>query len=243
MSRDNEFECLKYVINTYYVNNNATIVFCNVKNRDELFKQLTEVKPNSHSSEFPDFISNSMVVEHFSITSSKENRKGSSFKKEQSANVKKTQAQIVECRNSYSNMPFERNKIVSNTIKNTYDDLSYNNFINSLKKKLQHHIDSLREYDIQDKKTIFMIELQDALMGIYRHNAFYKFYELHNDKNAIEVLKPYLDSLDVIIFRAHDRIEIIDMKKINDMYKYSCHENDIKGGRLKEIDLFNIIDL
>lgn len=86
MVRSNELECLKYIINTCFGKANGTIVFCNVDNDTEILKQLNEVKPNPNPSEFPDFLSGDEIVEHFSITSSKENRKGSNFKKEQSVN-------------------------------------------------------------------------------------------------------------------------------------------------------------
>lgn len=55
MARDNEFECLKYVIDAYSGKINSEIVFRNVDNDAKLLKYLNEVKPNPYSSEFPDF--------------------------------------------------------------------------------------------------------------------------------------------------------------------------------------------
>lgn len=217
--------------------------FCNVDNDAELLKQLNEVKPNPHPSEFPDFLSDNMIVEHFSITSSKENRKGSNFKKEQNINNMETEAQIKEWQESCKNMPFERNTIRTTTIENTYTDLSYSNFIDSLDKNLSHHIESLKKYDVKDRKVIFLIELQDALMGIYRYDTFYKFYELYKDKNALNIFKLYLDLFDIIIFRASDRIEIIDIKKFKELYVHSYCEEDIRGGRFRSLNLLSKIDL
>lgn len=243
MVRSNELECLKYIINTCFGKANGTIVFCNVDNDTEILKQLNEVKPNPNPSEFPDFLSSDVIVEHFSITSSKENRNGSSFKKEQNINNIETEAKIKEWQESCKNMPFERNIIRTTTIENTYTDLSYNNFIDSLDRNLSHHIESLKKYDVKDRKVIFIIELQDALMGIYRYDIFYKFYELYKDKNALDIFKLYLDLLDIIIFRASDRIEIIDIKKFKELYEYSYCEKDIRGGRFREINLLAKIDL
>ena len=127
--------------------------FCNVDNDTELIKQLNEVKPNPHPSEFPDFLSEEVIVEHFSITSSKENRKGSSFKKEQNVNNVETEIKIKEWQDSCKNIPFERNTIRSTIIENTYTDLSYNNFIDSLNRNLSHHIESLKKYDVKDRKV------------------------------------------------------------------------------------------
>lgn len=239
----NEVKCLKYVIDACSGRNNSEIVFYNADNDTELLKHLNEVRPNPHSSEFPDFFSDDVIVEHFSITSSKENRKGSNFKKEQNINNKETEAQIKEWQDVCKNMPFERNTIRTTKIENTYTDLSYSNFIDSLDKNLLHHIDSLKKYDLKDRRVIFLIELQDALMGIYRHNTFYKFYELYKDKNALDIIKQYLDLLDIIIFRASDRIEIIDIKKFEELYGDSYCEEDIRGGRFRSINLLSKIDL
>lgn len=243
MTRDNEFECLKYVIDAFSGKNISEIVFCNVDNDTELLKQLNEVKPNPHPSEFPDFISNDVIVEHFSITSSKENKKGSNFKKEQNANNIETEAKIKEWQENCKNMPFDRNTVRTTKIENTYTNLSYSNFINSLNRNLSHHIESLKKYDVKDRKVIFLIELQDAPMVVYRDNTFYGFYKLHKDKNALSILKPYLDLLGIVIFRASDKIEIIDIKSFNELFEHSYCEKDIRGGRVRSINLLSIIDL
>ena len=243
IARDNEFECLKYVIDAYSGKINSEIVFSNVDNDTELLKHLNEVKLNPHSSEFPDFLSDGAIVEHFSITSSKENRKGSNFKKEQNVNNIETEVKIKEWQDSCKKIPFERNTVRSTIIENTYTDLLYSNFIDSLNRNLAHHIESLKKYDVRDRKVIFLIELQDALMGIYRHNTFYKFYELYKDKNALGIFKLYLDLLDIIIFRASDRIEIINIKKFEELYEHSYCEKDIRGGRFRSLNLLSKIDL
>ena len=243
MARDNEFECLKYVIDAYSGKIKSEIVFSNVDNDAKLLKYLNEVNPNPYPSEFPDFISNDVIVEHFSITSSKENKKGSNFKKEQNINNKETEAKIKEWQDSCQNLPFERNTVRTTKIENIYTNLSYTNFINSLNRNLSHHIESLKKYDVKDRKVIFLIELQDALMGIYRYNTFYKFYELYKDKNALDIFKQYLDIFDIIIFRASDRVEIIDIKKFEELYEHSYCEEDIRGGRHRDINVLIKIDL
>ena len=239
----NEVECLKYVIDACSGKINSEIAFDNVDNDTELLKQLNEANPNSHLSEFPDFLSEEVIVEHFSITSSKENRKGSSFKKEQNANNIETEAKIKEWQDSCKNIPFEINTVRSTIIENIYTDLLYNNFIDSLDRNLSHHIESLKKYDVKDRKVVFLIELQDALMSICRHNTFYKFYELYKDKNALDIFKLYLNILDIIIFRASDRIEIIDIKKFEELYEHSYCEEDIRGGRHRGINVLTMIDL
>lgn len=62
-----------------------------------------------------------------------------------------------------------------------------------------------------------------------------RFYELNRDKNDLEVLKVYIDLLDIVFFRATDRIEFIDLSKIYELYSNSYIEDDIRGDRLIEI--------
>lgn len=241
--QSDEVNCLEYVVNVLGKKKNKEIVFSNIENDSLLLKSLKEVKLNKNKTEFPDFISNDVIIEHFSITSSKENRKGSKFMVDQNINNTETQKCIEEWKKSCMNEPFESNTICSKVIENTYDDLSYKNFINSLTKNLEHHIDSLKKFDLKNRKVVFLIELQDALMGIYKQGTFCRFYALHKDKIALEILKTYVDLLDVIIFRANDRIEIIDMKKIDKIYEDSYCETDIRGGRRRELNLLLKVDI
>ena len=182
-------------------------------------------------------------MEHFSVTSSKENKKGSAFKKEESINDKKIQKIIKDWQDCCAKLLIKGNAIRTNVIENTYSDLSYEYFINSFNKNLLHHIESLKKYHIDNKKVIFLIELQDALMGIYRHDVFYKFYELNKDKKALFVLKSFVNLLDVVILRASDRIEVIDMKKCDELYEFSYCEEDIRGGRHRNINLMLTIGI
>ena len=239
MIRDSEIRCLEYVIKTYVGENCGIIVFNNTNNYDLILDYLKTVIPNPQATVFPDFISNDVIIEHFSVTSSKENRKGSSFKREKSINDKETKKTINEWQKNCNNASFND----SNVIENLYDNLSYDNFLNSLSKNLSHHIESLNKYDSKDKKVIFMIELQDAIMGIYRYDKFFKFYELNKDKKALDIIKPFIDLIDVLIFRANDRIEIIDVNKFNILYKNARCEDDIRGGRLREVFLNVKLDL
>ena len=222
-------ECIKYVIDALKQQNNGEVVFTNIEDSNLLLKLLNGIKPNQNEAEFPDFISSDVIVEHFSVTSSKENKKGSAFKKEDSINDKKIQKTIKDWQDCCAKLPIKGNAIRTNVIENTYSDLSYEYFINSFNENLLHHIDN--------KKVIFLIELQDALMGIYRHDVFYKFYELNKDKKALFVLKSLVNLLDVVIFKASDRIELIDMKKCDELYEFSYCEEDIRGGRHSSISL------
>ena len=70
-----------------------------------------------------------------------------------------------------------------------------------------------------------------------------RFYELNRDKNDLEVLKVYIDLIDIVIFRASDRIEMIDISKFDSLYENSAIEKDIRGGRLITINSLINIDM
>ena len=59
----------------------------------------------------------------------------------------------------------------------------------------------------------------------------------------MDTLKPYKELIDIIIFRALDRIEIIDMKNFDDVYKNSYTTEDIRGGRRREIKSLINLDI
>ena len=228
-----EINCLKYVVDAIDRRNIGVIVFNNIKNDNTLLKLLKEVKLNTNETQFPDFLSGDAIVEHFSITSSRENRKGSSFKKEKSCKDKEVKKKIYEWQKNCNNISFDD----SGVIENCYYGFTYNNFIKSLNRNLIRHIESLKKYEVKGKKVVFLIELQGATLSINKNGEFFGFFELNKDKNSLECIKPFVDLLDIIIFRANDRIEIIDMSKFDKLYKNSYCEKDISGGRLREIFL------
>lgn len=239
MTRDREVRCLEYIINAYCDANNGILVFDNVNKHDLLIKYLKVVSPNPQTTKFPDFISKDVIVEHFSITSSIENKKGSSFMIEKNYKDKEVKEKIDEWQKSCSNTVYES----SNVIENVYDNFTYNNFLISLNKNLTYHIDSLNKYDAKGKRIIFLIELQTATMCIYNNNVFCGFYELNKDKNALDIIKPFANLIDIIIFRANERIEIIDINKFGELYAKANCEKDIRGGRLREVFLNVKLDL
>ena len=229
-----EKKCLEYVTKALAKQNNAEIVFENVGDINLLLRLLKTVIPNPQATEFPDFVSDYAIVEHFSITSSKENRKGSIFKILQNNNNKETEKRTEEWNRSCLDQLFENNTIRSTVIRNIYNDFSYENFMESLERNLSHHINSLNKYDVKNRNTIFLIELQDAPMRVFEDGKFKQFYHLHTDRKALEILKQYKELLNVIIFRSSDRIELIDMEKYDIVLNCSNYQKDIRGGRLIE---------
>ena len=241
--KEYEIKCLEYVIDVISKKNNRELLFDNTEDINVLLSILNKVKPNPNLSEFPDFLSEDAILEHFSFTSSKDNRKGSSFKIEQNENENGIKEYIEGWQKNIVNQPFERNVLRTDSIEKEYSHFSHENFIYSLNKHLLSHIDSLKKYNVHNKKVIFLIEQQDAVLETYKNASFYHFYKMSEDKKALDTLKPYKELIDIIIFRALDRIEIIDMKNFDDVYKNSYTTEDIRGGRRREIKSLINLDI
>lgn len=80
--QSDEINFLENVVGAISKTNNDTLVFNNTKDTNVLLSILNKVKPYPNSSEFPDYLSDDAIIEHFSFTPSNDNRKGSSFMKE-----------------------------------------------------------------------------------------------------------------------------------------------------------------
>lgn len=138
------------------------------KDRDLIKEIFEKAKPNANLSFFPDFIFDDGFIEHFQITSSIENRKGSLMEREK-----------AEIRHDFD----ERTKEVSD---NLYEDgitiqsvstpqywhqsHSYENFVQSFKSNLNHHIENMEKYLGNKNIKLFMVEYSDSAL---RMNKIY----------------------------------------------------------------------
>ncbi len=176
-------------------------------------KAFDYAKPNSQQSKFPDFIFEGGFIEHFQVTSSYENRKGSTMERENNninLNFQSRAKEVVD------NLP-ERNITIYSveTPQYWYRQHSYENFVNSFKGNLEHHIESLIKYDGIKKYKIFMIEYNDSALymskkypGDLMLNISYgdlltvekSPYRLSRDKILLDYIYNNRDMIDYVIF-------------------------------------------
>lgn len=123
-------------------------------------KVLRNAIPNPKISQFPDFVSELGFVEHFYVTSSMTNRKGSFHKKEEAIfmeNVEKEEAQFKNEMNK--NPSFGEIQSIHHTF--SYQKHTHEYFMNSFINTWNNHMDSYEKYEGIKKISIFMIEYQD----------------------------------------------------------------------------------
>ena len=78
----------------------------------------------------------------------------------------------------------------------------------------------------------FLIEQKSARLVINVGVDFAKFYSLHDDRNALSLIKEYCNYVNYLIYFVADSIEILDLSKIDELLDKSIENNNIKGGRL-----------
>ena len=125
--------------------------------------------------------------------------------------------------------------IINNELKETiFDTYKYFHYFNYLKANKQNY---------ENKIVIYLIEQQTARLFIKDNKNSGEFYQLHNDKKALTLIKDKLINVNYLVYVNLDEIEILDISKIDSLIENAKEYKNIIGGRLIEISLINSIDL
>lgn len=239
MARYNEVECLNAVIKLLQKNRRLNMDGLNYK----ILSYLSKAKPIKNSSLFPDFVFEGGVVEHFLVSSSKETRKGSDYKIEESKNnVDREQIFEKEDKNflesdlnpwTFSTCSFE----------SVYKNGTYEWFCESVKRNFESHIESLKNSKFKEGVVIFLLEQQDGALGVYEKGIFKRFYSMVEDRGLLEFFKNFFPMVDYVIFNVADIVEIIDLSRLDELIEKSKSGLDIRGGRKVDLSLKLYLDI
>ena len=122
---------------------------------DALLQNINSANANKQASKFPDFVFEGGFIEHFQVSASKETAKGSSFKQEESKFKIQTKKDCQENQRQWMNEPFRPNTITTIPHELTFDENSYEYFVNSFKRNFEKHIESLKNTTDKNKKVFF----------------------------------------------------------------------------------------
>lgn len=233
---ETEKNCFDYLKSIVLSNNNICYV-CSDED-DKLIKQIFQTAiPNPESSKFPDFIFDFGLVEHFEVTSSHSNRKGSKMKIEQYSLQKEAEDKekkfIAEMN---ENSCYEERFIITDKWHSAH---SYDNFCLSFKRAWQHHIESLSKYDGNKTIGIFMIQYNDSALfmdavfpnvksGVYYGDLLekpkYRGYRLTHDSVMLEYIYQFKEKIKYVAFFNNDgingkRCEIICVENVPEILK------------------------
>lgn len=220
---------------------------CSAEDRETIENAFKTAKPNDELSKFPDFIFETGFIEHFEVTSSYQNRKGSTMEREKSEIEREISAKEEELKSEMNVTPYYKGKTVS--VDKWYSSHSYDNFYYSFSKSWKHHIESLNNYTGAYKNGIFMIQYNDSALltridysdiktDLYYGDLLPKLknnsYRLVFDSKILEYIYQYKDKIKYVVFFNNDcfhglKCEIICVENIPEIlkivkgkYKFSC---------------------
>lgn len=229
MSGDREQKCLDFVRKKFGIEN------CYALSQDDYEKIeacLASATPNPRPSDFPDFVFTNGFIEHFQISSSSENRRGSTHIKEKSAFDRKTEHEEAEFRASLANTQSEVRGI--NSIFN-YPEHSYENLVSSFKTHWEEHLNSLeKKPEYKRKCGIFMIQYCDMALEMFedifqnskeglslyiRDPQHFYDYRLSRDKALLEYIARHKETVQYVIYVNSQEAEIISTANAMEIIK------------------------
>ena len=234
--RDNELACLNSVKDSFINHRGIKKVF---DNSDYLTTEsmLGSARQNENHNDFPDFFFDGGIIEHFEVTASDETHKGSQYKIDDAYCQRENDKHFKQLDKEFIESPHHPGTMKTETVEDTHECFSYESFIKSFKRNVEHHLDSLKKSKYADQIVVFLIEQQGASLGVYINNIFDRFYKLSEDRKILEYIKETFTDVDYIIFIATDRYEVIDLSKIDALIQRAKTGLDIRGGRQKNVSL------
>ena len=207
----------------------------------EVFQAINAAKENFMASEFPDFIYDNGFIEHFEITSSKENRKGSSKKINDFLIDKEITPEIKEFNKSCGDMEIGERR--SDSWSNKDVPHSYDNLEKSLKQNLEHHLGQAQKYNGKKDLKIYLVEYGDFGVEMcenidtnleyfaknQRKPEHYWNYRLSKDKKMLKYLYNFQNQIDYIIMNYRDYCEILKIKEIPSIIESLPYDYTIVG--------------
>lgn len=190
-------------------------------------------KPNPNTSLFPDFIFENGFIEHFQVTSSKQNRHGAKMEQESCSILRDFESKTEQMMNSMDIEPcFNGDTVMVNEWHSMH---SHDFYIQSLERSLSAHLQSMAQYSILVEKKIFMISYHDNAMRISRKLPDIKHGLLYGDYFETSQREPYKLSRD------KQALELIHQMTNNCNLKYIVFINDDKMMEQKPIvEIFRV---
>ncbi len=201
----------------------------------ELFEHcLFAAAANPRNSEFPDFIFKDGIIEHFQITSSRLNRKGSVHQKEYSHYCKNSKNTFQAFQEEINQNP-SFNKVQSKHCFFKQPEHSYEYLKVSFRKIWNSHLEGLKKYSGCKDTAIFLIDYSEFALGMYedvfenlqmglryddlRKPQEFSAYRLSRDKSMLDFLYKSKDFIKFVIYRYHDGCEAIQIDNIPELKK------------------------
>lgn len=237
-----ELDCLEDVKKSIFGESHIKIVKCNC-DIEQIKDIIVGTKHSAAKNDFPDFVFNRGLIEHFIVSSSKDNKKGSSYKVHEREAEKQKMNVFQHEELEFLNSEKQRNSVMAVKVDDVFEESSYQDFTYSFKKHFDDHYQSLIRSNLYNENVIFLIDQQGGRLGIYENGQFSRFYLLSEDKNLLWYLATKYPKVNYVFFKASDALEIIDLSSIETLYGSAKDNQDIRGGRMINSSLKLFIDL
>ncbi|OUQ35299.1 hypothetical protein [Faecalibacterium sp. An122] len=205
---------------------------------------LERAKPNLEASKFPDFVFRDGFIEHFQITASKENKKGSCHKQKQAEFHREMDGIQDKLRQELEQMPLPMKNTISTT---SYEmippEYSYKMFQSSFRENWGHHICSLKKYTGAKNIGIFLVEYVGPLFKTMREGEFVHFYQLQEDVAMLHFLDAYKAWISYVVFTDGQFCEVIDLQQIPLLMEQAPKDISFEAGRYRESNLITGVDI
>ena len=229
MRGDTEQNCLNIIKNTKDIENPKRYFGFLREDVEEIVECIKKAQPNKNLNDFPDFKCNTGIIEHFKITSSKENRKGSLHIKEETCFKKKVELEAEKIKEQWNK---DLNNVKNHSTHWTFKfpEHSYNYFCESFMNNWENHISSLNNYKGNKDTSIFMIEYSDLALTMYenvfkewidglsngdiREPETVKFYRILRDKKLLKYIYKFRNTIKYVIFVYGKEYEAIKLNNI-----------------------------
>lgn len=246
------FECsVDEFNNNYYnyVNNKGNFYGLNNDDFIEILNAIRTAKENINSSEFPDFLLENGFIEHFQITASKENRKGSAEKIDLAMFNKKIENEVNEFYTYCDETPSYNQVRSKEWVRDNLPEYSYENLKFSFISNFEKHIKSLIKFEGNKNLPIFLIENDEVNLemiensntemdpmksSLVRQEHFIR-YMLSRDKNILNYIYGFKDKIKYVIYYFEEDFEIIKVKNIPSICEHLKNDYLIVPRKIIEI--------
>lgn len=200
--------------------------------------------PNLEASKFPDFVFEDGFIEHFQITASKENKKGSCHKQTQAEFHREMDYVQEKLRQELEQIPLPmKNTISVLPYEMDTPEYSYEMFQSSFRKNWEHHIRSLEKYTGAKNIGIFLVEYVGPLFKTMRGGEFAYFYQLQEDVAMLRFLDAYKEQVSYVVFTDGQYCEVIDLQQIPMLIKQAPKDISFEAGRYSQEYLMIVTDI
>lgn len=199
----------------YFVNSGCCKSYFGLleEDRSKIENALRKAKQNPNKSEFPDFLLENGFIEHFQVTSSKTNRKGSVHKKKEQEFKRRVSDELEKTKVEWCEVP-SYDKVRSKNWSLSNPEHSYEYFVESFHNTWKHHVDSLNKYSGRKEVGAFLVEYAEIALSMFE-NVYAEWkdgmsqgdmrvpekwdcYRLSRDKNLLEFIYQYKGQIDYV---------------------------------------------